>query len=348
MAAGDEKQDEIEQLLARRDNSAASKTPGAFTRFFQLETAQPQTPAGTPDLESGRFNSYSPSPAAPGNLNADAPPMDPAAGAEQAHPGMQSGIPPAHPGTWNDASVHSLDQPNRQPGSFTSFFHNEVGFAQPSTSGFNQSLGSPSLISPPAADPFASVSPHSTSEYLEKANDAFGTGPAFAEAHPVRDSQKATHLFSQPRPIAEPAMPLAGPSPFTRVINSSAQRADEEKTGSSAPPASNAPPQAAAPAGAPAPFAAPQWPVASVPNPQMYASPYLQQPPIPMAAAPPVPWPQAPAPPAVAAPSVPQPPPQSGGPTPQPAWVAYTPLIIGASVLLFLTSIFILIFALAK
>jgi hypothetical protein len=67
-----------------------------------------------------------------------------------------------------------------------------------------------------------------------------------------------------------------------------------------------------------------------------------------MPAVPPVPWPpQAPAPPVVAAPSAPQPQVQSGNPSPQSGWIAYMPLIIGLNVLLFLTAIFILIFALS-
>jgi hypothetical protein len=37
---------------------------------------------------------------------------------------------------------------------------------------------------------------------------------------------------------------------------------------------------------------------------------------------------------------------QPGEQTPQPGWIAYMPLIIGLNVLLFLTAIFVLIFAL--
>jgi hypothetical protein len=67
-----------------------------------------------------------------------------------------------------------------------------------------------------------------------------------------------------------------------------------------------------------------------------------------MPAVSPVSWPQAPAPQAVAAPSAPQPQVQSGEQTPQSGWIAYMPLIIGLNVLLLLTAIFILIFALSK
>ena len=348
MAAGDEKQDEIEQLLARRDNSAAPKAPGNFTRFFGVETVQPRTPGPIPGMEAESFGSYPPSPSAPVNLNADAPSRQSGAVAERAHPDRQAGMPPVHPESWQDATVRPLDQFNRQPDSFSRFFHNETEFGQPSASGFSQTLGSPGLGSSPASDPLAAASPKSASEYLVRPNDGIETGPPFVEPHPVRDSQKATHLFSQPRPIAEPAAPLAGPSPYTRVINSSAQRADEEKAGFGVPPAGNASPPVPAPVSIPAPFAAPQWPPASAPGPQVYPLPYLQQPPAPMPAVSPVSWPQAPAPPAVAAPSAPQPQVQYGEQTPQSGWIAYMPLIIGLNVLLLLTAIFILIFALSK
>jgi hypothetical protein len=302
-----------------------------------------------PGMEPESFGSYPPSPSAPVNLNADAPSIQPSDAAERAHPDLQAGMPPVHPESWNDATVRPLDQFNRRPSNFTSFFHNETEFSQPTASGFSPTLGSPVPSSSPAGDPLAPISLKSATEYLARPNDGIEAGPAFVDPHPVRDSQKATHLFSQPKPIADPTAPLRGPSPFTRVINSSAQRADEEKAGFSVPPAGNASPSPApAPVSAPTPLAAPQWPPAGASAPPVHPLPHFQQPPAPMPAVPPVPWPpQAPAPPVVAAPSAPQPQVQSGDPPPQSGWVAYMPLIIGLNVLLFLTAIFILIFALS-
>src|SRR5262249_51825115 len=147
-------------------------------------------------------------------------------------------------------------------------------------------------------------------------HDSLGTEPiALLKPHPTQDPQ-ATHLFSSlNKPVADPVLPLQGPSDYTRVIDSSAQRgADEEKAKLSTPLASAAPLQVPS---ALVPVPAPQWP-----NRELYHSP--PQASIPSAAAGSVPVPQQPV--------------QPGEQKPQPAWMAYMPLIIGLNVLLFLTA----------
>ncbi len=287
------------------------------------------------------LGSYTPPASAAGNLNADAPARDTDAAVERPYSGLQNGISAAEPGAWNEATVRPFVSSTPQPDTFDRFFHNEIEPVPPSASSYSEGFRSTGLVSPPPSDPSTSMLPEPTG-YLEKPNGSIGAGSNTGPA-----SQKATHLFSLPTPISEPVVSSAGPSAFTRVINSSAQRADEEKPVSTAPAASNPPPQPAL-ASAAAPFAAPQWPAGTLPSPQMYPLPYPPQPAAPMPQIPAASWPQAPAPPAVAPPPVTQPQMQPGEQLPQPGWIAYMPLIVGLNVLLLLTAILILVFALAK
>lgn len=342
MATSDEKQDEVERLLGtQREGSVAPKPPGAFTRFFEQETVHQQTPAGGSGIEPGPIDSYAPA-SARGNLNnvnEDALPIETGATTEQAHLDVLDGM-AAQPGAWNDAAISPTNS-LMQSETFERLFHNENTMkpAQASTSDFRQPFSGAGFL-PLASDRITS-GPNSANEFAEMPNDSLGTGPIpLAEPHPRQDSQKATHLFSSlTTPLAGPVVPLQGPSPYTRVIDSSAQRAaDQEKANLSAPPASVAPPQAPAPASAPVPVVAPQWP-----NPQLYHLPYPPQASIPQQAISPQPSIASHA--AGVLPAA-QPPIQAAEQTPQPGWIAYMPLIIGLNVLLFLTAIFVLIFAL--
>jgi hypothetical protein len=324
LATGDEKQDEFERLLGTQQNSAAPKPPGAFTRFFELET-------GTKSASS-----YPPPPAR-GNLNDDALPVDTDSATRPAHLNVHDALPPSPSAAWNDAAISPSNSAIPQPGTFEGLFHreNSIEPVQSSTSGFGQDFGSAGLLSLGGSDRVI----RSANDGAELPSESLGAGPiGLPEPHSRQDGQKATHLFSLGK-AAEPAVPLQGPSAYTRVINSSAQRAaDEEKAGvSKLPP--NAPSPAPAPVLPPVPVVAPQWP-----NPQMYPLPY----------SPPA-TPQASMPLHASMPSLPAgvlPAPQPPGPiqaatqTPQPTWITYMPLIIGLNVLLFLTAIFVLIFAL--
>jgi len=232
-----------------------------------------------------------------------------------------------------------------QSGTFDALFRDETTPKPPqaSTPSFSQSFSGAGFL-PLAASDQATSSPNIVNEFPEMPYDSVGAGPiAFAEPHPRQDPQKATHLFSsdEAKPLAEPLVPLQGPSAYTRVIDSSAQRAaDQQRANLSAPPASVAPPQAPAPASASVPVVAPQWP-----NPQMYQLPYPPQPPISQQA---IPLQQSIPSPAAGVLPAPQLPIRTAEQTqtPQPGWIAYLPLIIGLNALLFLTAIFVLIFAL--
>ena len=333
MAAGDEKQDELQRGLQQRKEDGAPKPPGAFTQFFEIDKVQPQSPAGNSNVEGGLLASSSTPSSASNLLNEDAPFANTDAAAGQAALGAHNEVPSSHIEAWSASTVRPLRQ--RQD-TFSGFFHHEDqnDLAPASASGLSPTptFGSPGFVPLTPDDRPAAVFPVSGNESLERF-DNVGTGPmVLPDPHPGSDRQKATRLFSPTKPIAEPIAPLHGPSAYTRVIDSSVHRVDEQQAAFIPPATGNPPPQAPTPAMAPVPFAAPQWP-----NPHMYP---LLSPPQAAVALPA-------APPAGAMPVL-QPQVRPAEQTPQPGWMAYMPLIIGLNVLLFLTAIFVLIFALSS
>lgn len=330
MAAGDEKQDELQRVLQQR-KEGAPKSPGAFTQFFELDRVQPQSPAGNSNLEAGLLASSLPPSSASNLLNEDAPLADTDAATGQAAVGAHNDVPSSHIEAWSASTVRPLRQ---QQDTFSGFFHHEDqnDLAPASASGLGPTFGSPGFSPLAPDDRPAAVFPVSGNESLERI-DNVGPGPiVLPDPHPGNERQKATRLFSPTKPIAEPVAPLHGPSAYTRVIDSSAHRVDEQQAAFIPPAAGNPPPQAPTPAIAPVPFAVPQWP-----NPQMYPLPSPPQAAVALPAAP-----------SAGAMPVPQSQVRPAEQTPQPGWMAYMPLIIGLNVLLFLTAIFVLIFALSS
>ena len=316
MATGDKEQNEVERLLGTQEDSASSKSPGTFTRFFELEKVPPHMPSGASGLEPGPPGSYPPLSSARDSLNEDAPPIDTVIPTERTH--VESGV-------WNDATSSPPNSAILRPDRFDGFFRNEnlTEPARASTPGFGQGFSGADFLSFATGDQ-VTAGFNSAGERPEIPNDSLGTEPiALLKPHPTED-QQATHLFSSlNKPAADPVLPLQGPSDYTRVIDSSAQRtADEEKANLSTPRASVAPLQVPS---APVPVPAPQWP-----NQELYH--YPPQASIPSVAAGVVPVPPQPV--------------QPAEPKPQPAWMAYMPLIIGLNVLLFLAAILILVIAL--
>jgi hypothetical protein len=250
----------------------------------------------------------------------------------------------------NQVSVHPAKP---ETDTFNRFFNPEAIGAERSqspTPEFPQFSPKPAFVPPPAADPLAQrgTFPPLNSHDAERPRNEMGTGSAVFADPTQRHDPKATRLFSFDQPTVDPGVPAGGPSAFTRIINSSAQRSATERVESPVPAVNNPLPQTPPAASVPVPVFAPQWSAPSVPAPQLYPPAIPQQPPMPMPAVAPVQWPQPPALPAVALPSA-QPPqiPPAEQP-PQPAWMAYLPLIIGLNVLLFLTAIIILIVAMSR
>lgn len=370
MAAGNEKQDDLEKLFGRPESGSASKPPGDFTRaFFGLEIAKRQhsveAPASDSAMEPATSASY-PQPASTpgeftrtfGTLNPDAPAREAGATEERAHPGLQNGIPSSDPGTLTDLFAQrnqvSLKPLNPQSDTFSRFFSSDALTVEPTQSSpfdFTQVSKNAGSVPSLGADASTHVLPGIDAQDEEKRKGELATGsPAFGDSTRGTDQQKATRLFSLQKSTADRGIPSGGPSAFTRVIDSSALRAAEEKPDSIAPFGNNPPQQPPPAASAVAPAIAPQWPVASVPVPPIHPSAYLPQQPMPMQMSmPPVAsWPQVPSVPAVTPPPVQQPQIQSAEHAQQATWITYLPLIIGLNVLFLLAVVLILFFALSR
>lgn len=381
LAAGEEKQNELEKFFGKSESSVESRPPGQFTRaFFGLDLDKPQpparSPAGEPDLPVAVRPDPEP-PRAPGQFtrifgagNVDAQPQEwPAQ--EQPQAALQTGIPISEPGTLTDLFTAPSQVPPRplhsQPGTFTALFQSDKPNSEPAPAPeFRQLLSSASPLSSPGLDASGGILPGISRQEKERPReDAGAGGMPFAE--PNRAYDPATRIFSSPKPAIGQAPASGGPSAFTRVIASSALRAAEEKADSAV--GNSALPPAVSMASIPVPASAPQSPGGNMPAQppppvQMAMAPVAQvawpqvpqlpsgqmQPPLPgQMPTPPVPqvaWPLAPQLPSAQAPQPPQMQPEVQ--TPQQKWITYLPLIIGLNLLFFLAVILILIFGLTR
>jgi len=339
LALGDEKRDEQEELLGSSDPTTKPKRPGEFTRFFfGMELGKTQTG------ESPQTNPVSGPPPLTdqpqGSLNADLPPR----GLNEDHPLAEHGVHEPDAGTLSDLfSQVPLKPINPQSDTFSRLFNNQFESQQaplPSTEfPVTGSVGRPAPANTQHLSPeFPAAQQKDVN--LEESNSGsvpFGTSPQNVRG------QKATRLFS-PQSATDPLVSMSGPSAFTRVIDASAQRSAAEGTEHNHAAQNNPPP--ATPASA-SPPVMPSWPVASVPSP-IYPPVYVPQQSVsvPMPSVSPVGWSQTPSFPTVSSSSLPQL--QTSPTTTEQRWIAYLPLIIGLNILLFLTSILILIFALSR
>lgn len=365
LAAGEAKEDEFDRLFGRSEPPAAPKQPGSFTQaFFSPQTTTPQKPSEAlpGDSEPPAITPQAPLVSRPGEftrlfsaVNVDAPPTETKRPEEREHPVVQSTMLPPSPGTLTElfAQQNQVSPPKPEPDAFNKFFHPDAAGperTQSPASDFTPTFRGSGLSGLPSADLSARSMPLD-SQVAERPQ--LDSPPMFADSNSRPNPEKATRIFSQPKPVVDQPLPASGPSAFTRIIASSVQRSAEE---SATPSSSNQAPQAPAPA-LPAPVApvlAPQWSMGNASVPQIHPPAYPQQPPMPMqmpmpAVAPPA-WPQPPTPPAMpsmAPPSM-QPPQMPSEQPPQSALIAYLPLIVGGCVLLFLTSLIILIFALTR
>lgn len=336
MAFGDEKWDEQKGLPGKPEPGSAPKQPSEFTRvFFGMELGKAQIDnenqsnavSGSPLKDPVPEEVNQPRRA----LNADAPPRD-----------LNEG------GTLSDLFGQVPLKPiNPQSDTFSRLFNNQFE-TQPAP------VPAPDFpvsgrVNRPAPSNAEQLPPEFPGARQNNVNldDADGGSAAFGTSPQSGKEQKATKLFSPES--ATDQLTMGGPSAFTRVIDSSALRSATENAEGHSAAANNSPPATPALASPPA---MPSWPVANMPSSPIYPPVYVPQQPVsvqmPMPAVAPVAWPQTPSFPAVNTSSLPQPQLQASQPTMEQRWIAYLPLIIGLNVLLFLTSIFILIFALTS
>ena len=245
-----------------------------------------------------------------------------------------------------------------QPDTFARMFNPEASEVQAGPAnaprfgdGYGTGLPAPPLPAPNvshAEEPFA-ASPQRVEPEYPNQRPFNELPPDFAPSNPpANDLQKATRLFRSDRPTLDGQSAFSGPSAYTRVINSSAQRSAQENAEPN-PAVANKP--APAIVQAPAPVV-PSWPMGSIQAPSVQPAAYLPPQPVQMQMqmppmTPPA-WPQGSSLPAVSQSLAPQPHLPPSEQTIEQKWIAYMPLIIALNVLFFIAALFILIVAVSR
>lgn len=353
MAASDENRDDFERIIGKSQPDPKSKEAGEFTRtFFGFQAGaapdlgKDSEPGAGLNQDSAALTNANTPPTPPvgqftrffGNLNDDAPAAFSEAAGDAIHPAIPPVLPKPLPAKAGPAQYYSFAAEDiTEPGAHRS----HPGLTE-----------APEPAVPPSPDPFAPRLPKVETSG-NQLGDVMGLhppvlpSPVLPMIGPDRP-QKATGLVSSPGQTHDQPALSAGPSDFTRVINSSALRSAEGGPGSDAPPA-NTPVQQPIQDAALRPAA--PWPPIQMP----VAAPRLD----PASYVPPQAMPAQVSIPAMMARVEPQRFPVQASPPAQPATplegqtfeqklVAYWPLIAALVFLLFVALLLILLFALSR
>jgi len=367
IVSADDKYDDLENPLDKPSQSS-SAAPGQFTRLFfgagasspaaQVVPDSSQVYDGTqvlPSEDSLHSDLWKPFSPQPSSLNPDST-------VEKSEPGLFTKLfKPDGLGIGSEDTpqtpLHSSTAPLPQPPSPQERdpFCNRSGdsFEFPLSSGTipSSSAQSSNSLQPPGLTAILSTvssgqgpSPFSVTSTGQNFN--YGVRPDTREptapSSPSGGNSQATKLFSSRDTAGETSPFPAGPSEFTKIVNSPVRRPAQEE----ASPASGnnnhglnapavAPQMPSWPVAAPAPVAFP--PAPSLPG--QFSPPVANPWPLAMPATPPAPVVAPPAPPQIS-PELPQP---SGS-----VWTTYFPLILFFNLLFFLIVVLILIFAFRK